>query len=143
MATGARLTAAVVALATIGAGLVVALTAAPAPAAWTDASGLTSYRICKRSTPAARDWIFVSRVRKRAGSEDARAGVVLHHDGHPRQRWSSGWLADGERERGDVRIERSGTVRIHIWQEAGDRGSDIGTALGTEVLRARDIERCG
>ena len=138
-----RLSAALVALAMLGAGLVVALAATPAHAGWTNASGMTHYRICKEATPSANGWIFVSRVRKRAGTEDARAGIALFHDGDRRQRWSSGWLDDGERERGRVRNKRSGQLRIHVWQEAGDLESNLGTALQAEVFRARDIERCG
>jgi len=138
-----RLSAALVALAMLGAGLVVALAATPAHAGWTDASGLTHYRVCKKPTPSANGWIFVSRVRKPADTEDARAGIVLHHDGDRRQRWSSGWLDDGERERGRVRSKRSGQLRIHVWQEAGDLDSTLGTAQQAEVFRARDIKRCG
>ena len=60
-----------------------------------------------------------------------------------RQRWSSGWLKDDQVERGWVRYQRTGRVRLHVWQEAGDRDSGIGTALEREVLRPRQIERCG
>src|SRR5918995_1297888 len=97
-----RLSAALVACATVLAGTVVALGAAPAHAGWTDVSGMTRYKICKEATPSARGWIFLTRVRKRAGTEDARAGLVVHVDGERRQRWSSGWLRDREVDRGWV-----------------------------------------
>ena len=138
-----RLTAAPVALATLVAGLVVGLGAAPAQAGWTDVGRPTNFRICKEATPSARGWTFLSRVRKRAGTEDARAGVALHVDGQRRQHWSSGWLKDHEVERGRVRRPRAGRIRIHVWQAAGGRDSGIGTALEREVLRPRQIERCG
>lgn len=138
-----RLCAALLALATTATGLVVTLGAAPAQAGWTDVSGTTRYRICKEATPSAKGWIFLTRVRKRAGTEDARAGAVLYAGDKPRHRWSSGWLDDGEVARGQVRIKRQGRIRVHVWQEAGDVDSPIGTALERAVLRPRDIDRCG
>lgn len=137
-----RLTAAWVACATAVAGAVVTLGAAPAQAGWTDVSSMTRYTICKEATPSAKGWIFLTRVRKRAGVEDARAGIALHVDGQRRQRWTSGWL-DRRVERGWVRAPHPGRVRIHVWQEAGDRDSMIGTALEHRVLRPRQVERCG
>jgi hypothetical protein len=142
-ALAARLTAGLLALATITAGLVVALGAAPAQAGWTDVGAMTHFRVCKETTPAAKGWIFLARARKRTGTDDARAGMVLRADGERRQRWSSGWLRGREVERGWVRTQRSGRVRLHVWQEAGDRDSGIGTALEREVLRPRQVERCG
>ncbi len=117
--------------------------AAPAQAGWSDVSGMTRYRICKEATPSAQGWIFLTRVRKRAGTDDARAGVVLYAGDRRRQRWGSGWLDDGEVARGKPRIKRSQGIRVHVWQEAGGVDSPIGTALEAEVLRPRDIERCG
>jgi hypothetical protein len=140
---GSRLSAALVALATTAAGLVVTLGAAPAQAGWTDVSGPTRYRICKEATPSAKGWTFLTRVRKRARAEDARAGVVLHAGDRRRQRWSSGWLDDGEVARGQVRIKRTRGIRIDVWQEAGDVDSPVGTALVAARLRPRDVERCG
>ena len=136
-------TAALLALATLAAGLVVAVSAAPAHAGWTDVSGMTSYRICKQAAPSGRGWIFLTRVAKPAGTEDARAGVQLYRRGELRQRWSSGWLRDREVDRGWVRAKRFGRIRLHVWQEAGDRDSGIGTALEREVLKPSDIELCG
>ena len=138
-----RLSAVPIALATLVAGLVVTLGAAPAQAGWTDVGAMTHFRICKEATPSARGWVFLSRARKRAGTEDARAGMALHVAGKRRQHWSSGWLGDREVERGWVRYQRTGRVRIQVWQEAGDRDSGIGTALEREVLRPRQVERCG
>ncbi len=138
-----RLSAVPIALATLAAGMVVTLGAAPAQAGWTDVGAMTHFRICKEATPSAKGWIFLSRARKRAGTEDARAGVTLHVAGKRRQHWSSGWLKDREVERGWARYQRAGRVRVHVWQEAGDRDSGIGTALEREVLRPRQIERCG
>jgi len=138
-----RLSAVLIALATLAAGTVVALGAAPAQAGWTDVGRMTDLRICKEATPSARGWVFLTRARKRAGTEDARAGVSLRVGGERRQRWSSGWLKDHEVDRGWVRYRRAGRVRVHVWQEAGDRDSGIGTALEREVLRPRQIERCG
>ena len=138
-----RLSAVLVALATLAAGLVVALGAAPAQAGWTDVGRMTDLRICKEATPQAKGWIFLTRAHKRAGTEDARAGVSLRVADQRRQRWSSGWLKDDQVERGWVRYHRTGRVRLHVWQEAGDRDSGIGTALEREVLRPRQIERCG
>jgi hypothetical protein len=137
------LTAAWIACATAVASTVVTLGAAPAQAGWTDVSSMTRYAICKEATPSARGWIFLTRVRKRAGTEDARAGLVLHVDGERRQRWSSGWLRDREVERGWVRARQRTRVRLHVWQEAGDRDSMIGTALERRVLRPGQVDRCG
>ena len=138
----AGLAAGLLALATVASGLVVALSAAPAQATWTDASGLTRFHVCKEATPSARGWIFLARATKRAGTEDARAGMELYVEGNRRQRWSSGWLGDREVGRGWVRAKRFHRVRLHVWQEAGDRDSDIGTALERRVLRPRQITRC-
>ena len=138
-----RLSAALVALTMTVAGLVVALGAATAQAAWTDVSGMTRYRICKESTPSAKGWVFLTRVRQRAGSDDARAGAVLYEGDERRQRWRSGWLDDDEVHAGRLRITRGPGVRIHVWQEAGDPDSSIGTALEREALRPRDVDRCG
>jgi len=138
-----RLPAVLIALTTLAAGTVVALGAAPARAGWTDVGRMTDLRICQEATPSARGRVFLTRVRKRAGTEDARAGVSLRVDGERRQHWSSGWLKDQEVDRGWVRHQRAGRVRVHVWQEAGDRDSGIGTALEREVLRPGQIERCG
>ena len=129
-------------LASVAATSTVALTAAPAQAGWTNASGITQYRICRAPSESGRGWVFVSRVRKRADTADARAGVMIRDDGQRRQQWRSGWLDDGEAERGTVRIRRSRGVRLHIWQEAGDRSSPVGTALETAVYRPRELRHC-
>ena len=138
-----RLPVALIALATLAVGTVVTLGATPARAAWTDVGRMTDVRICKEATPSDRGWTFLTRARKRAGTEDARAGVTLRVHGERRQHWSSGWLEDREVARGWVRHRRAGRVRVHVWQEAGDRDSGLGTALEREVLRPRRIERCG
>ena len=140
---GSRLSAALLALATTAAGLVVTVGAAPAEAGWSDVSGTTRYHLCKRATPSEQGWIFRTRVRKRAASHDARAGVVIHTGDRRRQRWSSGWLDDGEVARGRVRVKRTQKIRVHVWQESGDVDSPTGTALEGETLRPRDVERCG
>ena len=135
-------TAALTALAMVAITLVVTLAASPAHAGWTDVSGLTTYRLCRAPTPSGQGWVFTSRVRKRADTADARAGVVLVEDGQPRQRWSSGWLEDGVRERGRVRIARTRGVRLQVRQEAGDRDSAVGTATELRVLRPREVRHC-
>jgi len=132
-----------VALATLAATVVVALGAAPAQAGWTDVGQGTRYRVCKEAPDSGHGWIILTRARKRAGTEDARVGLAVFRDGERRQRWASGWLRDKEIARGWVRVRRDAGVRLHLWQEAGDRGSMIGTAQQREVLRLRRIERCG
>jgi hypothetical protein len=138
-----RLSAVLLALATTAAGLVVTVGAAPAEAGWSDVSGATRYHLCKAATPSAQGWVFRTRVRKRAATDDARAGIVLYTGDRRRQRWGSGWLDDGEVARGRVRVKRTRQVRVHVWQESGDVDSPLGTALESESLRARDVERCG
>ena len=139
----ARLSAALLTLAMAAAGLVVTLGATPAEAAWTDVGGMTRYRICKEATPSAQGWIFVTRVRKRAGTDDARGGADLYVGDKRRHRWRSGWLGDGEVAQGRLRAQRGRGLRIHVWQEAGDQQSAIGTALERRALRPRDVDRCG
>lgn len=143
MGTNTRpFSAALMALATVGATLVVALSAAPAQAGWSDVGGITDYRMCRAVTPSGKGWVFRSVVRKPEDTEDARAGVRLFDDGQARQKWSSGWLEDDETARGRVRIQRSRGVRLHVTQEAGDRDSAVGTALEVAVLRPRAIRHC-
>lgn len=137
-----RLSAALLALATVAAGLVVTLGAAPAQAGWTDVSGVARFRICKEATPSARGWVFLTRVRKPSGTHDARGGAVLRAGDRPRRHWRSGWLDDGEVAQGRLRVRRGADVRIQVWQEAGDPDSAIGTALEREALRPGDVDRC-
>jgi hypothetical protein len=137
-----RVTAATLALATVAFTLAVVLVAAPAQAGWTNASGPTRFHVCRTATPSGQGWLFRARAKKRAQTEDARAGMLVHHRGQARQRWASGWLEDGEAERGTVRTPRSRRVRLHVWQEAGDLDSPVGTALQAVVYRPRQIEHC-
>ena len=137
-----RVTAATLALVTVALSLSVVLGAAPAHAGWTNASGITKFHVCRKAMPSGKGWLFRARLKKRAHTEDACAGMVVHHRGQARQRWSSGWLDDGEVERGEVRTQRSRRVRLHVWQEGGDRDSPVGTALQAAVYRPRQIQHC-
>ena len=137
-----RVTAATLALATVALSLGVVLVAAPAQAGWTHASGVTKLHLCRTASPAGKGWVFRARVKKYADTEDARAGITITHRGQARQRWNSGWLDDGEVERGEVRTPRSRRVRLHVWQEAGDLDSPVGTALQAAVYRPGQIKRC-
>lgn len=137
-----RVIAATLALAAVALSLAVMLVAAPAHAGWTDASGPTRLDLCRTAMPSGEGWLFRARVKKRAWSEDARAGMVVYHRGEARQRWASGWLDAGEVERGEVRTPWSRRVRLHVWQEAGDVDSPIGTALEASVYRPRQIKHC-
>jgi hypothetical protein len=139
---GTRFTAATLALATVALSLAITLVAAPAYAGWSNASGITKFHVCRMATPSGKGWVFHARAKKRAGTEDARAGMTLYRGRDARQRWSSGWLADDEVEWGSVRIHRSRRVTLHVWQEAGDRDSPIGTAVEAASYQPRQIKHC-
>ena len=115
---------------------------APAQAGWSRPGDLTRYRVCRASTDGGDSWRFVSRVRKRAGSPDARAGVNVYVANERKAHWSSGWLKKGELHISTVRVQKSPKVRVQIWQEAGDRDSSIGTALEVNVLKPHKIRHC-
>ncbi|WP_432478299.1 hypothetical protein [Nocardioides sp. GXQ0305] len=136
-----RLGAVLLALATAVAGVLLA--GAPAQARWTEASTTIDHRVCKEPRLGGAGWTFQTRARKPARTEDARAGVAIHVRGDRRQHWSSGWLDDRGLARGWVRTRHRAGVRVHLWQEAGDRGSGVGTALQQTVLRPGQIARCG
>ena len=132
-------TTALAAFALLVSGLVLS---APAHAEWTRPGDLTRYRLCKASTDGGDSWRFVSKVRKRAGTPDARAGINVYVGNKRVARWSSGWLEKGELQISTVRVEKSPQVRVSIWQEAGDRDSSIGTAIEMTVLKPRKIRHC-
>lgn len=115
---------------------------APAHAGWTRPGDLTNYRVCRAAADGGDAWRFVSKVRKRAGTPDARAGINLYVGNKRTAHWSSGWLKKGEVQISTVRVRKSPKVRVQIWQEAGDRDSPIGTALEMSVLKPRKIRRC-
>ncbi|MEJ7795198.1 MAG: hypothetical protein WKF50_06575 [Nocardioides sp.] len=115
---------------------------APAQAEWTRPGDLTKYRLCKASTDGGDSWRFVSKVRKRAGTPDARAGIDVFVADKRKAHWSSGWLEKGETQISTVRVKKSPKVRVQIWQEAGDLDSPIGTALEMNVLKPHKIRHC-
>ena len=138
-----RLSAVSVACALMLATATLALGAAPAHAGWTTVSSLVSHKICREDNPSGQGWLFLTKVRKRPQTDDARAGAAIHVAGERHQRWSSGWLRGHELDRGWIRTHHTRRVTLHVWQEAGDRDSMIGTALEQRVLRPRQVKRCG
>ena len=137
-----RFTAALLALASTGLALTVPLAATPAEAAWSNTGGLTRFQVCRAPAPTGHGWVVLAKVRKRAGSPDARAGMTVLHGRDERQRWSSGWLPRHRAERGWVRTRRGADVRLRVWQEAGDRDSPVGTALEVATYDLRSLRRC-
>jgi hypothetical protein len=123
----------------IAGGLVLA---APAQAEWSRPGDLTKYRLCRASADGGDAWRFVSKVRKYAGTPDARAGIRVHSGSDGVARWSSGWLKKGEVEISVVRVKKSRKVRVWIWEEAGDLDSPIGTAAQGTVIRPKRIRHC-
>lgn len=117
------------------------LVAPPAQAQWSDIGGLTDYRICRTATGHG-GWKFVSRVSKRDGTPDARAGVRVLRMQESIAGWRSGWLDDDEVARGAVRVRKGKGVRLVVWEEAGDRESPIGTATQSTVHRPQQIRHC-
>lgn len=116
--------------------------AAPAGAEWSEPGDLTRYRLCRASADGGDTWRFVSKVRKYADTPDARAGIQVYAGDDRVARWSSGWLRKGEVQISVVRVAKSPQVRVHVWQEAGDRDSSIGTALQLTVIEPRKIRHC-
>jgi len=132
-------TTALAAFALVVSGLVLS---APAQAEWSRPGDLTRYRLCKASTDSGDAWRFVSKVRKRAGTPDARAGINVYVADKRAARWSSGWLEKGELQISTVRARKSPQVRVEIWHEAGDLDSPIGTALEITILKPKTIRHC-
>ena len=114
----------------------------PAHAEWSQPGNLTRYRLCRASTDGGDAWRFVSKVRKYAGTPDARAGIKVYAGSDRKAAWSSGWLKKGEVQISTVRVKKSPKVRVHVWQEAGDRDSGLGTALQLTVFRPKKIRHC-
>lgn len=118
------------------------LVLAPAQAEWSQPGDLTRYRLCRAPADDGEAWRFVSKVRKYASTPDARAGIEVYTGSKRTAHWSSGWLKKGEVQVSTVRVTRSPKVRVHIWQEAGDRDSSVGTALQLDVIKPKRIRRC-
>ena len=115
---------------------------APAGAEWSQPGDLTRYRLCRTTTDSGDAWRFVSKVRKYAHSPDARAGLDVYRGNVRKAHWSSGWLKKGEVEVSRVRVKKSPKVRVHVWQEAGDRDSSLGTSLQLTVIKPKRIRHC-
>ena len=118
------------------------MVSAPAQAEWSKPGDLTRYRLCRAPADGGDAWRFVSKVRKYAGTPDARAGIRVYSGSDRKARWSSGWLRKGEVQVATVRVQKSKRVRVHIWQEAGDRDSSVGTAIQLTVIKPKKIRRC-
>lgn len=118
------------------------LVSAPAQAEWSKPGELTRYRLCRAPADGGDAWRFVSKVRKYAGTPDARAGIAVYAGSDRKARWSSGWLKKGEVQVGIVRVKKSPEVRVYVWQEAGDRDSSVGTAAETVRIKPKKIRRC-
>ncbi len=138
----ARLSAALVALATVMSGLVLSLGATPAQAEWSEPGTLVRFKICKQVRHGSKGWVFLARAQKRPSSDDARAGMAIYVGGDRRQRWGSGWLHGREIDRGWVRTRKTAKVTVQVWQEAGDRDGAVGTSRELRVLRANQVARC-
>lgn len=137
----ARLTAVLAVLALALAGL--ALTAAPAEAGWSRPADLVKYRLCRRGTADGESWVFVSKVRARAGVADSRASIGVYRGNDRVARWRSGWLEQDEVETSRVVARKSSKVRVLVEAEAGDRESVTGTALEAAVLKPKRVRHCG
>lgn len=130
---------AVAGLALVLAGLVIA---GPAQAEWSRPGDLVRYKVCRTAAHGGEYWKFHSSVRRQPGTSNARAGIRLLHGDQARARWSSGWLDRGEVQVSKVRIRKSPKVRVHIWQEAGERDSQIGTSATATLLTPKQIRHC-
>lgn len=118
------------------------LVSAPAQAEWSKPGELTRYRLCRAPADGGDAWRFVSKVRKYGRTPDARAGIQVYSGSDRKARWSSGWLRKREVQISTVRVPKSPRVRVHVWQEAGDRESPVGTALQLTVIKPKKIRRC-
>lgn len=120
-----------------------AVTSPVAEAAWSRPGDLVKYRICKTSVDDGDAWAFTSRVRRYHRTPDARAGLEVVRGSRTVARWGSGWLDRREVRVSTVRVAKSPTVRVRVWQEAGDQESVTGSAAEARVLRPGRIRRCG
>lgn len=127
--------------------LVLALTTVPAATAahagWSRPGDLVTYRICKQSTADGERWVLRNRVRKPAGTPDARASMSVHRKSRQVARRTTGWLEGDEVATYRVRVRKGRSVRIYVQQEAGDRDSAEGTSAEAVVLKPRRIAHCG
>lgn len=114
-----------------------------AEAAWSRPGSLVHYKLCKQSVDGGEAWLFRSRVRKHADTEDARAWLAVYRKGDRIAGRKTGWLDDGGVETFRVRVRRAPTVRLVVSQEAGDLDSDLGTSAEAVLLKPKRVKSCG